>query len=344
MVGGGPAARRPAPADAVGAEWGVLHEQHGLRGHRLGDVGWRDGPAGGAVERHVVDLDVPPGSRRVVTERASQRVLRRCVLLRRRGRQRPGGHHGDAGRAVERVHLVVVSSPNGSNAAGATNSLQVVSRVSGARSARRSAQFDDGVNPSRTLAECVERRDLVARAEPQRVPGPERTDSAAWTASVRRRAARSAGAATRAPASTPMALVWDGSPGPSCRRRPGRGASRPAPTPSPASRTGSAWPWGPRTTGASSIPSSISAPIARTGYRFVATDGGVFNYGAGAPFLGLDGRHSAEQARRRHGRHARRGRLRPGGLRRRASSPSARPSSTGPPAASTSTCRSWAWR
>ena len=43
---------------------------------------------------------------------------------------------------------------------------------------------------------------------------------------------------------------------------------------------------------------------------------------------GLDGRHAAEQARRRHGRHARRRRLRPGGLRRRHLQLSARPSST----------------
>ena len=34
---------------------------------------------------------------------------------------------------------------------------------------------------------------------------------------------------------------------------------------------------------------AMSAPISRTGYRFVATDGGVFNYGAGAPFLGSMG-------------------------------------------------------
>ena len=33
----------------------------------------------------------------------------------------------------------------------------------------------------------------------------------------------------------------------------------------------------------------MSAPIARTGYRFVASDGGVFNYGSGAPFLGSMG-------------------------------------------------------
>jgi hypothetical protein len=36
----------------------------------------------------------------------------------------------------------------------------------------------------------------------------------------------------------------------------------------------------------------LMAPIARSGYRFVASDGGVFNYGTGAPFLGsLGGTH-----------------------------------------------------
>jgi hypothetical protein len=34
---------------------------------------------------------------------------------------------------------------------------------------------------------------------------------------------------------------------------------------------------------------AISAPIARTGYRFVASDGGIFSYGSGAPFLGSMG-------------------------------------------------------
>ncbi len=36
-------------------------------------------------------------------------------------------------------------------------------------------------------------------------------------------------------------------------------------------------------------PFIMSAPIARSGYRFAASDGGVFNYGAGAPFLGSMG-------------------------------------------------------
>jgi hypothetical protein len=34
---------------------------------------------------------------------------------------------------------------------------------------------------------------------------------------------------------------------------------------------------------------AMAAPISRTGYRFVASDGGVFNYGSGAPFLGSMG-------------------------------------------------------
>ncbi len=36
-------------------------------------------------------------------------------------------------------------------------------------------------------------------------------------------------------------------------------------------------------------PFTMSAPIARGGYRFVASDGGVFAYGGGAPFLGSMG-------------------------------------------------------
>jgi len=34
---------------------------------------------------------------------------------------------------------------------------------------------------------------------------------------------------------------------------------------------------------------AMAAPISRTGYRFVASDGGIFNYGSGAPFLGSMG-------------------------------------------------------
>ena len=41
--------------------------------------------------------------------------------------------------------------------------------------------------------------------------------------------------------------------------------------------------------GGSDVPFAMSAPIARTGYRFVASDGGIFSYGSGAPFLGSMG-------------------------------------------------------
>ena len=43
------------------------------------------------------------------------------------------------------------------------------------------------------------------------------------------------------------------------------------------------------TAGPSNSAFAMSAPIVRSGYRFVATDGGVFCYGAGAPFLGSAG-------------------------------------------------------
>jgi hypothetical protein len=42
-------------------------------------------------------------------------------------------------------------------------------------------------------------------------------------------------------------------------------------------------------TSGTNFPFAMSAPIARSGYRFVASDGGVFSYGAGAPFLGSTG-------------------------------------------------------
>ena len=79
------------------------------------------------------------------------------------------------------------------------------------------------------------------------------------------------------------------------------------------------------------------------GYWLVASDGGVFTYGdAGLPRLG--GQPAAQPAHRRDGRHTGRGRLLAGGLRRRASSPTATPPSTALPGRSTSTSPSWAWR
>ena len=53
------------------------------------------------------------------------------------------------------------------------------------------------------------------------------------------------------------------------------------------------------------------------GYWLVASDGGIFSFGD-AHVLRLDRGHPPEQAHRRHGRHARRGRLLVHGVRRRA--------------------------
>ncbi len=51
--------------------------------------------------------------------------------------------------------------------------------------------------------------------------------------------------------------------------------------------------WACMATGGSELtlepPTAAMAPIARSGYRFVASDGGIFNYGSGAPFLGSMG-------------------------------------------------------
>jgi hypothetical protein len=44
--------------------------------------------------------------------------------------------------------------------------------------------------------------------------------------------------------------------------------------------------------GSTNLPYDLWAPIARSGYRFVASDGGIFNYGSGAPFLGSMGGQS----------------------------------------------------
>ena len=69
------------------------------------------------------------------------------------------------------------------------------------------------------------------------------------------------------------------------------------------------------------------------GYWLVASDGGIFDYGD-AGFFGSAGGLPPEQARRRHGRHARRRRLLAGGVRRRHLHVRRRARSTGRPAAS----------
>ena len=89
--------------------------------------------------------------------------------------------------------------------------------------------------------------------------------------------------------STPVALAWNGV------------SWTTATTPVPTSSTATSllgvtcltnWECvavGATTLGGFSQPVAMMAPIARSGYRFVATDGGVFAYGSGAPFLGSMG-------------------------------------------------------
>src|SRR5208283_5466566 len=43
--------------------------------------------------------------------------------------------------------------------------------------------------------------------------------------------------------------------------------------------------------GAMSLPLEASAPIARSGYRFVASDGGIFNYGSAQFYGSMGGRY-----------------------------------------------------
>ena len=86
-------------------------------------------------------------------------------------------------------------------------------------------------------------------------------------------------------AATPVAVAWDGS----------TWSLVPAPVPPTATATGAVaitcvTNWQCVSVGSFdpivSQPYVMTAPIARSGYRFVASDGGIFAYGAGAPFLG----------------------------------------------------------
>ncbi len=79
------------------------------------------------------------------------------------------------------------------------------------------------------------------------------------------------------------------------------------------------------------------------GYWLVASDGGIFAFGD-AEFFGSTGGDPPEQADRRDGGHRRTAGATGWWRRMVGSSPSVTPSSSGRPAQSTSTSRSWAWR
>ncbi len=88
---------------------------------------------------------------------------------------------------------------------------------------------------------------------------------------------------------TPLALSWNGVTW-SLATTPGLGSS----TASELNNTACLTDWaciavGDSTLSGISQPYALSASVARSGYRFAASDGGVFAYGAGAPFLGSMG-------------------------------------------------------
>ena len=180
----------------------------------------------------------------------------------------------------------IVASPNGSTATGATNDLAAVSCV-GASFCQAVGSFSDGVNPGRTYAAqwngstwAQVSTPNVSGTEPDQLQGVE-CFSPTTCSAVGQSEDPSIGFG-------PVAQVWDGSTWSS------------ASTPSLASGTVQTAPSGVScvtnwecvavgTTNVSSVlgPYVLSAPIARAGYRFVASDGGVFDYGA--PFLGSTG-------------------------------------------------------
>jgi hypothetical protein len=93
------------------------------------------------------------------------------------------------------------------------------------------------------------------------------------------------GSASNGSVASPVALTWDGS----------TWSLVPAPVPQGATSSGTSsitclTNWECVAVGTFdpvvSQPYVMTAPIARSGYRFVASDGGVFAYGPGAPFLG----------------------------------------------------------
>ena len=96
-------------------------------------------------------------------------------------------------------------------------------------------------------------------------------------------------AATSGPSPATLALTWDGTTWSIVPNTPNGGT-----TSSQLNGVACITDWacmaaGQSATGGAFSPYALSAPIARSGYRFVATDGGIFSYGSGAPFLGSMG-------------------------------------------------------
>ena len=183
----------------------------------------------------------------------------------------------------------IVTTPNGSTASGATNAFAGVSCV-GASFCQAVGSSSDGVNPGQTFAAQwngstwahVTTAD-VSSTEPDQLQGVDCFSPTTCSAVGQTDAAST-------PSPHPLAEVWNGT----------TWATATAPAaPSTATQTTSSavscltdWECvavGGTTVSGTQAPFVMSAPIARSGYRFVATDGGVFAYGSGAPFLGSTG-------------------------------------------------------
>jgi hypothetical protein len=114
-------------------------------------------------------------------------------------------------------------------------------------------------------------------------------DKLAGVACVSATSCTAVGQTGTTPTPTPLALSWNGVAW-SLATTPGLGSSTGTALNGAACLTD----WaciavGSATLSANTQPYGLTAAVARTGYRFVASDGGIFSYGAGAPFLGSMG-------------------------------------------------------
>ncbi len=182
----------------------------------------------------------------------------------------------------------IASSPNGSGASGAHNTLVGIS-CAGSSVCQAVGSFGDGVNAGRTLVESWDGATWAVVPSPNVSPGEADQLSGVdcFSATTCSAVGQSVDPST---GFDPLELAWNGStwsvvPNPSL------------PSGSVQTSAGAVscvTDWACVAVGATNNagiinPFAMSAPIARSGYRFVATDGGVFNYGAGAPFLGSMG-------------------------------------------------------
>jgi hypothetical protein len=182
----------------------------------------------------------------------------------------------------------ILPSPNGSTVSGASNQLESVS-CAGTAFCQAVGTFDDGVNPARTLAQSWKGGAWSVVPSPN-VSSTE-DDNLASVDCFGPTTCSAVGQSNDPTAGfVPLAAVWDGSSwtavattnvAPNNTQTGAQAVSCIANADCTAVGT--------TNEAGTTSPFVMEAPIARSGYRFVASDGGVFNYGSGAPFLGSMG-------------------------------------------------------